>query len=114
MNRPARNKGTGEPSWPGDAALKAAVRHARRAVVAVVGVTLLLIGAVMIVTPGPALLVIPLGLVVLAAEFAWARRLLRRIRDRFPESTCERRLAVEEQRREEPGDGLNPKGGPSP
>jgi uncharacterized protein (TIGR02611 family) len=49
-------------------------------VVAVIGGTLLLIGGVMLVTPGPAMVVIPLGLAVLAAEFAWARRLLRRVK----------------------------------
>jgi uncharacterized protein (TIGR02611 family) len=114
MNRPAQNRSTGEPSWPGDAAVKAAVRHARRAVVAVVGVTLLLIGAVMIVTPGPALVVIPLGLVVLAAEFAWARRLLRRVRARFPDAMRARPHVVEEDRRDEPGDERARKGGPSP
>jgi hypothetical protein len=34
----------------------------------------------MIVTPGPAILVIPAGLAVLATEFVWARRLLRRFK----------------------------------
>lgn len=40
------------------------------------GFTLLLVGIVMIVTPGPGWLVIVFGLGVLAAEFVWARRLL--------------------------------------
>lgn len=55
-------------------------RQARRLVVAVVGGTLILCGLVMIVTPGPGLLVIFGGLSVLAAEFVWARRLLRRFK----------------------------------
>jgi tellurite resistance protein TerC len=33
----------------------------------------------MIVLPGPALVVLPAGLALLATEFVWARRLLRRI-----------------------------------
>ncbi len=33
----------------------------------------MLLGIVMIVTPGPAVLVIPVGLGILATEFAWAR-----------------------------------------
>lgn len=37
------------------------------------GGTVLLIGIAMIVTPGPAILVIPIGLGILATEFAWAR-----------------------------------------
>ena len=44
------------------------------------GFTLLLIGGIMLVTPGPGLLMIFLGLTVLAAEFVWARRLMDRMR----------------------------------
>ena len=55
----------------------------RRLVVFVVGMTVLLIGVVMMATPGPAVLVIPLGLGILAIEFAWARRLLRRVKERI-------------------------------
>ena len=46
----------------------------------VVGFTILIGGVAMIVTPGPGLLVIIVGLSVLAAEFVWARRLLKRVR----------------------------------
>jgi uncharacterized protein (TIGR02611 family) len=56
------------------------LKQARRLVVAVVGLTVLLIGLVMIVLPGPAVLVIPIGLAILATEFVWARRLLSRMR----------------------------------
>lgn len=52
----------------------------RRAFRIVSGFTLLLIGAVMIVTPGPGWLTIFLGLSLLAAEFVWARRLMNRIK----------------------------------
>lgn len=61
----------------------AAYRLARRIVVSIVGALLLIIGVVMIVLPGSALLVIPLGLATLGLEFAWARRLLRRLRMRL-------------------------------
>ena len=53
---------------------------ARRIAIAVVGTTVLLIGVVMIVTPGPGLIVIPIGLAILSIEFAWARFWLRRVR----------------------------------
>jgi len=53
---------------------------ARRIVVAVVGATVLIIGVVMIVTPGPALVLIPVGLAILSIEFAWARAWLKRVR----------------------------------
>jgi uncharacterized protein (TIGR02611 family) len=54
----------------------------RKLVVAVIGTTVLLIGIAMIVLPGPAFIVIPLGLGILATEFVWARRLLQRVKDR--------------------------------
>ena len=50
----------------------------RKLVYTVIGVTVLLIGLAMIVLPGPAIVVIPLGLAILGSEFAWARRIIRR------------------------------------
>jgi hypothetical protein len=46
----------------------------------VVGFTVLGIGVAMLVLPGPALLVIPIGLAVLGTEFVWAKRWLQRVR----------------------------------
>lgn len=59
-----------------------ALRQARRLIVLVVGLTLLLTGAAMLITPGPGLLLIIVGLSLLAVEFVWARRLLRKIKAR--------------------------------
>lgn len=56
-------------------------RIARRIAVAVIGGTVLLIGLVMTVLPGPALVVIPAGLAILGIEFAWARRWLAKLRE---------------------------------
>src|SRR3984885_14616241 len=56
------------------------VEQVRRAFRIVAGFTLLLVGVVMIVTPGPGWLVIFLGLSLLAAEFIWARRLMDRMK----------------------------------
>jgi uncharacterized protein (TIGR02611 family) len=56
------------------------VEQVRRVFRVVAGFTLLLAGAVMLVTPGPGWLVIVLGLGLLAAEFVWARRLMDRIK----------------------------------
>ena len=39
---------------------------------------MLVLGFALIVLPGPAIIVIPLGLAILATEFAWARHWLRR------------------------------------
>lgn len=57
--------------------------RARRVIVGVIGGTVLVIGIALIVLPGPAVLVIPLGLAILATEFLWARRWLRRARGLF-------------------------------
>jgi uncharacterized protein (TIGR02611 family) len=56
------------------------VEQVRRLFRIVGGFTLLLVGIVMLVTPGPGWLVIFLGLGLLAAEFVWARRLMDRIK----------------------------------
>jgi len=61
--------------------LNSAVKHARRLIVLVVGVTILAAGVAMIVLPGPAVVVIPLGLAILGTEFIWARRLMRRVKN---------------------------------
>lgn len=55
-----------------------AVKRARRLIVGVVGLTVLAIGVALIVLPGPAVVVLLAGLGILATEFAWARRLLRK------------------------------------
>jgi len=49
-------------------------------IVLVVGVTVVAVGVAMIVLPGPAVVVIPAGLAILASEFVWARRILDRVR----------------------------------
>lgn len=61
------------------------VRHARKLVVAVTGATVVLAGVAMLVLPGPAFIVIPAGLAILATEFVWARRLLRKARKKVRE-----------------------------
>lgn len=53
------------------------LRQIRRLIILVIGITLIIAGVIMIIAPGPAVVVIPLGLAVLASEFVWARRLLR-------------------------------------
>ena len=62
---------------------KLTYKVARRIIIALVGSTVLLLGMVMIVTPGPALVVIPLGLAILGLEFAWARLWMRRLREKI-------------------------------
>lgn len=51
----------------------------KRLIISLVGFTILVLGILMIILPGPAVIFIPLGLGILATEFAWARKLLKRI-----------------------------------
>ncbi len=56
------------------------IKIVKRVIVSVIGATVLLIGIALLVLPGPALIVIPVGLAILATEYAWARRWLRNAR----------------------------------
>ena len=55
-------------------------KAARRIAIGVVGGTVLVLGVALIFLPGPAFVVIPVGLAILSIEFAWARFWLRRVR----------------------------------
>lgn len=71
-NGPPDSEPTGGPPRAGS--------PARKLGVAVLGGVVLAVGIAMIVLPGPAIVVIPIGLTILASEFAWPRRILARIR----------------------------------
>ncbi len=53
-----------------------------KAVWVAAGLVVLLAGLAMIVTPGPALVVIPIGLAMLSLQFDWAEKLLERALER--------------------------------
>lgn len=61
--------------------LKVTLKQGKRLIILIIGLTVLLIGLIMVVLPGPATLMIPAGLGILAIEFTWARRWLNRIKD---------------------------------
>ncbi len=65
-------------------ALAATLRTMRQLFILLIGLTVLLIGIVMIVLPGPSVLVIPAGLAILGIEFAWARRWLAKFKSYLP------------------------------
>lgn len=50
----------------------------RKFLVGFLGISVLLVGILMVVLPGPAVIIIPIGFAILATEFAWARRVWRR------------------------------------
>lgn len=61
--------------------IKQTYKLAKRIAITVIGATVLVVGIVMIVAPGPALVLIPVGLAILGLEFAWARLWLKRLRE---------------------------------
>jgi hypothetical protein len=69
---------TASPAAPGNG--NVLLRQVRRVIVFILGISVLVVGIVMIVAPGPAFVVIPLGLAILATEFVWARRVLHRLK----------------------------------
>lgn len=58
-------------------------KQLKRIVIAIIGFTILLVGVILLITPGPASLVIPAGLTVLATEFVWAEKLLKKVKTRL-------------------------------
>ena len=75
-------------------------KTARRIAILSVGSTIVIIGIVMLVTPGPGLIVIPIGLAVLGIEFAWARIWLRRIREGISNANSKGRAERAERHRD--------------
>jgi len=73
---------------------------ARRITITVVGITVIALGIVMIVTPGPALIVIPVGLAILSIEFAWARIWLRKLREVISSNSLNGRARRADQHRD--------------
>ena len=66
-------------------------RAVKRGGVFLVGTTLLIAGAAMLVLPGPGIAVMLLGLVVLSAEFQWAQRVLAETAVTCGATSCRRR-----------------------
>ncbi len=62
-------------------------KQAKRLIIIVVGFTVLLLGVAMILLPGPAFIMIPLGLGILATEFVWARTLLNKFKEKLGKIT---------------------------
>lgn len=58
------------------------LRHTKKLIVLVIGGSVLLFGIILVFIPGPAIIVIPLGLAILATEFVWARVLLKHVKEK--------------------------------
>ena len=57
-----------------------------RLTVFIVGATLICVGALLLILPGPGWAMIAVGLVVLASEYVWAQRLLHPLRKRLAQA----------------------------
>jgi hypothetical protein len=55
--------------------------------IALMGGTVLLVGLAMLVLPGPGLPIMAAGLAILATEFIWARRAMRRAKGAFAKAS---------------------------
>jgi uncharacterized protein (TIGR02611 family) len=59
------------------------LKQLKKIIIGIIGGTIVLIGLVMIVLPGPAFIVIPLGLSILATEFIWAKKMIDKFKEQF-------------------------------
>jgi len=59
------------------------LKIAKRVIKIVFGFTLLIIGIAMLVLPGPGWLTIFFGLIILGAEYLWAKKLLKKLKFKF-------------------------------
>jgi len=57
-------------------------KQIRRLAIFLIGISIVLIGCILFFTPGPAIVVIPVGLAVLATEFIWAKKLLQKFKEK--------------------------------
>lgn len=80
-------------------------RHSWRATVAVAGSAVMCVGVIMLVTPGPGLVVIIAGLGILATQFAWAERALDKAKAR---AAVAKDAALRRARRQAPGTDAAP------
>ncbi|HEX6790177.1 MAG TPA: PGPGW domain-containing protein [Candidatus Krumholzibacteria bacterium] len=84
-------------------AIHVTYRTARKIAIAIIGTTIVLLGVAMLVLPGPGILTIILGLMLLGVEFAFARRWLARLKATSRKAADRVRSRI---RREEPRPGL--------
>jgi len=60
-------------------------KQIRRLSIFLIGISIVLIGCILFFTPGPAIVVIPIGLAILATEFIWAKKLLKKFKEKTSE-----------------------------
>ncbi|MDP4038763.1 MAG: PGPGW domain-containing protein [bacterium] len=53
-------------------------RHTKRVFITIIGMTVILIAFALFVLPGPGILVLIIGLMILATEYEWAKKALKK------------------------------------
>ncbi len=59
------------------------IKQLKRVIIGIIGFTILIIGIAMIALPGPAFIIIPAGLSILATEFLWAKKIVQKFKEKF-------------------------------
>ncbi len=62
------------------------LKQVKKIIIGIVGFSVLLVGVAMLVLPGPAFIVIPAGLAILATEFVWAKRILEKVKQKIKDT----------------------------
>lgn len=63
--------------------MKIAIKHIRRIMITIAGVTVLAIGVTLLVLPGPGIIVLMIGMAILATEYEIARVWLRKAKQKY-------------------------------
>ncbi len=58
------------------------LRNIKRIIITIAGSIVIFIGVLLIFLPGPAFIIIPLGLAILALEYDWAKKLFLKLKSR--------------------------------
>jgi len=77
---PAMRKQVEDMAQTAEDVMAMTLHQAKRIAVLFIGSTVLVVGVALLLLPGPAFVVIPIGLTILATEFVWARRILKRLK----------------------------------
>lgn len=73
--------------YPFGAVMRFVMQNGKRIAVTVVGGSLVIIGVVLLVLPGPGLALIIAGLAILATEYVWAERALNYAKNKAKQAT---------------------------
>jgi tellurite resistance protein TerC len=59
------------------------VSKIRKIVITIIGFSVIVIGCALIFLPGPAFIIIPIGIAILSIEYGWAKKLLAKVKEKL-------------------------------